>query len=269
MLLGALILSSLPVVQAEERDCVDLPVIMYHHMHISPERWGDYVIPPETLEGDLAYLQARGYETVTLDQLLDYVNGEGELPEKPILITFDDGQESFVKYGLPILEKYQMSAVLAIVGKYADDFTATEDHNINYSHISWPALGELAENPYVELQSHTYDMHKLTERKGCSIMPGEAKVDYVRNLTADLSLNEERFEQYVGEKPIAFAYPYGRYCDEAFDVLKDMGYKIIFTCESRVNKLTQDGGDCLLNLGRYNRSNKLARESFFAQMGIV
>ena len=68
---------------------VSLPVLMYHSVAPVPEQ--QYCVTPETLESDLRYLQAHGYETVSPEELVAYTNGNGTLPEKPVMLTFDDG----------------------------------------------------------------------------------------------------------------------------------------------------------------------------------
>ncbi|MBR6521240.1 MAG: polysaccharide deacetylase family protein, partial [Oscillospiraceae bacterium] len=123
-----LLMLCLPSARAQQS--VQLPILMYHHISTDPSRLGDYVVSPETFENDLKYLSRLGYTSISLAELIAYVDGRGSLPEKPIMITFDDGQRSFAEYALPLLEKYDMCAVAAIVGKYADDYTQSGDMNV-------------------------------------------------------------------------------------------------------------------------------------------
>lgn len=252
---------------AEPEKTVSLPILMYHHISTVPDCWGDYTVSPETLRGDLAYLKEQGYTSITLRELTAYAEGEGTLPEKPIMITFDDGQESFMAYGLPLFEEYQMNAVLAIIGRVADAYTENEDHNVRYSHLSWPDLAVLEASPYVELAAHTYDMHSSQTRKGCRRMPGEGLEAYRLAFGQDLNLLESRFENQLGFLPSAFAYPFGYYCEEAKDLLQEHGYTILFTCNQRVNQLHGEANE-LLTLGRFNRPYGMAREDFFRQLGL-
>ena len=73
---------------------VELPILMYHHIHKSSSQWGDHVVSPQTLEGDFQYLTAQGYTAVTVADLTAYTQNGTPLPKKPIMITFDDGQLS-------------------------------------------------------------------------------------------------------------------------------------------------------------------------------
>lgn len=244
-----------------------LPILMYHHIRTDTEHCGDYTVLPETFEGDLEYLKARGYETVSLQQLLAYENGTGTLPEKPVMITFDDGQSSFMAYAVPALEKYGMCAVMMVVGKFTDVYTESGDRDVRYCYLSWPDLAELNQSPYVELAAHSYNMHSLGVRKGCAIMAGESVSAYQETLNSDLALEESRFQEHLGIQPIAFAYPYGIYCDPAREVLQQRGYQVLFTCDQHVNVLSGQDGE-LLCLGRFNRPYSADRASFFANMGI-
>lgn len=258
-------LFSFSVLAENAEESISLPILMYHHISAVPTCCGDYTVSPETLEGDLAYLRDHGYTSISLAELRAYGNGEGSLPDKPIMITFDDGQESFLRYGLPLFEKYDMCAVLAIIGRSADIYTETEDHNIRYSYFSWPALAKLSASPHVELAAHTYNMHKMEQRRGCKIMRGESPEHYTAEFGRDLSLTESRFQSYIGELPYAFAYPYGFYCNEAKNMLQERGYCILFTCNQKVNHL-HGLPDELLKLGRFNRPNDADRERFFQKL---
>lgn len=257
--------SIIPFSAHNKDDTTALPIIMYHHISTSPKCWSDYTISPSTFEGDLEYLRLQGYTTISLKQLISYTRGECELPKKPVMITFDDGYASFATYALPLLEEYNMRAVVAIIGCAADTFTETEDHNINYSYFSWPELEKLNNSPCVELSVHTYNMHSLDTRQGCKKMKCEDLAAYTLALNRDLEKIESRFTTYIGEKPVAFAYPYGFCCKEARNILTQRDYTLLFTCEECVNKLTGAPGD-LLHLGRFNRPSSINREQFFKKL---
>ena len=86
-----------------------MPVIMYHT--ILNSRDGVYIVSEAQLENDLKELIARGYEFVFPSEVAEFVSGEGSLPEKPVMLTFDDGHYNNLYYGLPILEKYGAKAI--------------------------------------------------------------------------------------------------------------------------------------------------------------
>ena len=248
----ALAALAVPAGAAAER--VELPALMYHHISPDPARSGAYVITPAELEADLRWLRDNGYESVGICELVDWENG-GELPEKPVLITFDDAQESFRVYALPLLEKYGMRAVVAVVGAFADEYSANGDTNPAYAYMSWDAIAQIAASGRVEIASHTQNMHSVgAGRDGCRIRPGESGTEYAAALNADLAEVEASIERAAGSAPAVFAYPYGFTCPEAERVLAERGYAAALTCSERVNILTREPGE-LLRLARFNRAS--------------
>lgn len=250
-------------------ETTSLPVIMYHHISADSSKAGDYVVTPEQLEGDLRYLRERGYTVVSLRELVEYSRGTGTLPEKPVLITFDDGQLSVLEYALPLLEKYDMCAVAAVVGKYCDREETLEYRSPEYSYMTWAEVGELAASGRFEIASHTQDMHEESfPRRGCMPKVTETMEQYRAALNADLEAAERKIEAITGERPFCFAYPFGFHCSEAAEVLAGRGYAVALTCEERVNVLSGEPGE-LMELARFNRSANENRLSFFARLGII
>lgn len=244
---------------------VDLPILMYHHIHKSSSQWGDHVVSPQTLEGDFQYLTAQGYTAVTVADLTAYTQNGTPLPEKPIMITFDDGQLSVLEYALPLLERYDLKAVVAVVGTFADEYTQSGDRNINYACMSWKDIRKLTESGRVEIANHTYDMHNLKKRRGCQKKEGETLSQYRSALAADFEKNRAKIQAATGVKPTAFAFPFGALSKESRKVLKEEGYQVVFTCTEEVNHLTGDP-DELRDLGRFNRANGLDRETLFQKL---
>lgn len=259
------LLLACPAAAAEEG--TRLPVIMYHHISADPARAGDYVVTPELLEGDLRYLAERGYTAVGQEDILNYRAGLGELPEKPVLITFDDGQLSVLEYALPLLEKYDMRAVAALVGAYCDAEEGASPRSPEYSYLSWAEAAQLAASGRFDLACHTQDMHReASPRRGCLPKPGESSAAYAAALAADLDAVEAKIESASGARPLVFAYPFGFHCDETAAQLRARGYLLALTCENRVD--TVSPGEGMLTLGRFNRPAGMGREQFFALLGI-
>ena len=143
----------------------------YHHhvsQHLKQRRQGGkYVITPKTLEEVFAYLKAHGYTAVTISDLIAYQEGRKELPQKPVMITFDDGYYNNYSYAFPLLKKYDMKAVISVIGRYTDEYSASmEKMNNNYSQLTWDQIREMMDSGYVEFANHSYDMHSDTTRRG-------------------------------------------------------------------------------------------------------
>lgn len=245
-------------------DFIDLPIVMYHHISPKSKLWGEYVISPDQFERDMSYLKEQGYTSITSEELIAWYDGTGELPEKPVMITFDDGYESTEAYALPILEKYGFTAVVAVIGSVAQQYTDLPDHMLDYSHMSWEMIAELDAGDVLEIQCHSYNMHKLGARRGCSRKYGESDEDYWESLGGDLGKFQYNFKQYTGHKCSVLVLPFGVYTETTIEIAKAMGFRAVFTCSERVNHLAGDVEE-LYNLGRYNRPSGISSESFFAK----
>lgn len=248
---------------------VQLPVVMYHQLTQSESRAGKYILTVEQFEKDLIFLKEKGYQTVTTQQLLEFSHGKSNLPSKPIMLTFDDGCETVYEYALPLLEKYGFTAVSFVIGSVADHYSEIDDHNLNYSNLNWAQIKALCEGNIIDIQSHSYDLHKNTgNRSGMKKKKGETIEQYSEFLRSDMAKMREAMLSKTGETPIAVAYPFGSYSPESENVLKKSGIKIAFTCEERINIIKKAEPDWLFGLGRYNRPNGISSESFFEKMGI-
>lgn len=247
----------------------ELPIVMYHQLTKNANKSGKYVLTLEQFEKDLQFLKSKGYQTVTVNRLMEFSQGKGELPEKAIMITFDDGNETIYEYALPLLEKYGFTAVGFVVGALADYYTGIDDHNLNYSYLNWQQIKEMSNGNIIEIQSHSFDSHKNTgNRSGIKKKKGETIEQYREFLCSDVSKMKTAMENNIGKAPVAFAFPFGSYSSESTEILKECGFKMTLTCEERVNKIKKSEPESLFGLGRYNRPEGISSESFFEKMGI-
>lgn len=247
---------------SEERG-VFLPVIMYHSVHEGAPQ--DYVVTPSQFEDDLNWLAENGYSSVTAQELVDYTLGKGDLPEKPVLITFDDGFYNNLSLALPLLEKYDMQAIVSIVGKFTDDYAAADPHADRYSYLTWEDVAELENSGRVEIGCHTYNMHSVSGggRRGCSKIQSESEEEYAQILKSDISLVQDEVAEHTGSLPIVFAYPFGCKSRESVPVLREEGFLITMLCREAPNYITRDP-KCLYDLFRYNRSGCYSTQEFMS-----
>ncbi|MBO4876948.1 MAG: polysaccharide deacetylase family protein [Ruminococcus sp.] len=242
---------------------VRLPVIMYHS--VGGNVPSEYVVTPVQLEDDLRWLKDHGYTSVTARQICSYAGGHGSLPDKPVLITLDDGFYSSLSVLLPLLEKYDMYAVVSVVGKYTEVNAAADPHNTLYSYLTWEDILELAESGRVEIGNHTYDMHSLSPRRGCSQTAGESDEDYTASFREDTAAMQYALHEHTGMMPFVFAYPFGSVSPAGLPVLREEGILMTLTCREQVNTLTRDPG-CLYGIGRINRSGLLSTEEYMSKI---
>jgi peptidoglycan/xylan/chitin deacetylase (PgdA/CDA1 family) len=232
---------------------IRLPVIMYHGILNDPARQGTYVISERELDSDLKYLRDNGYGTVSTQDLIDYVNDGAPMPEKPVMLTFDDGYYNNYLYAFPLLKKYGMKAVVSIIGKYTDASTlAARDHPA-YSHITWSQAAEMASSGFVEIQNHSYDLHTIdTSRTASMRVSGEPIEHYETVLISDTVRLQALIDEHTGRIPTAYAYPYGLISRESVGILREIGIKCSFTACSGMNDITRDP-ECLYLLKRLLR----------------
>lgn len=250
-----------PARAAEEE--VRLPVVMYHHVSKDAGKWNDYVISAEEFESDLQWLSDHGYETVSVPQLLAWEAGEYVMPEKPCMITFDDGFESTAAYAEPLLEQYGFCGVAAVIGSVCEKFSALNEHDPELSNLSWEDVRAMAERGTVEVQCHTWDLHSLQSGKGCGKLRGESEASYRYRLSGDLGRFLRACREHGVQISPSIAYPYGAYSQETTAAVRDFGFLAAFTCTEKINRLTKTDGE-LYDLGRYNRPHGVSSEKFFA-----
>ena len=231
-----------------EDETRELAVVMYHNILKSSK--GTYTVSPAQLASDLAAYEAAGYETVFPSGIVAFVCGEGDLPENPLLLTFDDGRYNNMYYGLPLLKKYGAKAAFYPVGAFSAFSTDSGDHsNPNYSHLTWAQMGELAASGHVELGSHSYNMHRYEPRFG--VRPGRMQ-DAVLRAT--------------GAIPLSYAFPFGAYSDEAYAVLRALGVKLFLTCSEHTTTLRRGDPTTLMRVGRFNRAGELTTAALLQKL---
>ena len=242
-----------------------LLIVMYHNVLKDPARAGAYVVSPETVRSDIALLQALGYTCILPSEAIAFVRDGGALPEKPVLITFDDGHLNNLTYVLPILEALDAKALINAVGAYTDRFTDQPDPNPNYAYLSWDQLEELAASGRVEIGNHSYDLHGQSPRKGILPLPGEDPAAYRNLLTGDLG----RMEALLSDRGLSqgiFAYPFGAMDRQSAELVSALGFSMTLTCREQISTLQAGDLKSLLGLGRYNRPSGPSSFAFFDEI---
>lgn len=243
-----------------------LPAIMYHSILKDPSRTGEYVVTPQSFENDLKYLSEKGYTAVSPEEIAAFADGKGTLPEKSVLITFDDGHLNNITYALPLLEKYGMKAVVNPTGAFTVQAEKENDPNPAYAYMTRSDAAALSEGAVFSVGCHTYNMHSMNGRRGASRNSGESEEEYIRIFADDT----DKWLDIFGGGHLVYAYPYGIMSQEGFGVLRDRGFRIILTCRETGNIITSDGSmkDELVIIDRYNRSGLVQTDEFMSICGI-
>ncbi len=185
-----------------------IPSLMYHNINDDYDPKNSSVeISAEKFKEHMLALKNDGYTAIFFDEYISYQNEGKKLPEKPIIITFDDGYLNNYTVGFPILKETGMKATIFIVtGRMGLQGAVT------YPHFTWKQAQEMEQAGVVDIQSHTQYHGYLTTLSDASLI---------------LELRKSKFviEKNLNKTVEFLAYPYGE-CDErVIAAAKKAGYK--------------------------------------------
>jgi peptidoglycan/xylan/chitin deacetylase (PgdA/CDA1 family) len=188
-----------------------VPILTYHDL--APTAKGRMVMGAKNFEEQMRYLKANGYRVVSLPEYVEFVSLQRQLPKKSVLITFDDGYRSFLRYAYPVLKELGFSATLFIYTDYVAN---------GGNAFSWAELKKLADEGF-SIQAHSKSHGDMVRALN------ERPADYEKRLEAELVRPKALFEKYLGYAPNIIAYPYGRQDDVVAQRTKERGYTVAFT----------------------------------------
>ena len=240
----------------------DVPVLMYHNIADEPN---DMTVTPETFRMHMETLAENGYTAVTLDDMVNYVYYGGELPEKPVLITFDDGYYSNYEYAYPVLSELGMKAVIFTVGTSFGKTTYLDTDAPITPHFGEKEAKEMTNSGVISLQSHTYDMHRSENyeknaRYDMGQLAGETEEEYIDTVREDLIMSREFLDSLREDNVLALSYPKGRITDNAARIAVEEGYTVTFSTNWGVQELVRGLGQSLYAVKRNHISNDVTAE---------
>jgi peptidoglycan/xylan/chitin deacetylase (PgdA/CDA1 family) len=253
-------------VSSERSGPGDVPVLCYHYLRGSagPLRFVKvllyvvlslpvlddnevWTLTQDAFERQMEYLHDNGYETITLDELARWQEGQAELPPRPVVVTFDDGDRSVYDYAWPILEKYGFEATyFVITGRVGERWSGLD-------FLSWDELRELEESGTFSIESHSHDLHYKTGDKynaqpvvlaaseGSHVFEGYER--WEDKVLDDLRHSRDVIERRVGRRPRYLAWPYGHGDERTEHVAAEAGFER--TCWLREGQNGHFAGDAL------------------------
>ena len=200
----------------DEPRVLRVPILMYHYISAPPEGADkirlDLSVPPHRFEEHLAFLRGEGYTTITLYDLAIALRTNAPLPEKPVILTFDDGYREHYTEAFPLLGQYGYVGTFFVITNHLD-----QEHE---QYLSWDHVVEMHEAG-MEIESHSYTHVDLRDRS----------VDY---LVWQMLGSREAIEARI-ERPVRFfCYPAGKYDYLAIQVLASADYWGAVTIEPGV-----------------------------------
>jgi peptidoglycan/xylan/chitin deacetylase (PgdA/CDA1 family) len=195
------------------RTTVQVPILMYHYIRVPPSYAGDKIgwalsTSPEDFRQQMDYVDQHGYHPITLSDLRAYLNGRRPLPDRPVVLTFDDGYADLYTQAFPVLKRHHFRAVAYIVS----GFVGRTGVNVSPEQVrEMDAYG-------IEIGAHTVNHVDLTKTGG--------------TLAYEVGASKAALEALVGHPVLDFCYPSGRYNPRVIQAVQAAGFDSATTTES-------------------------------------
>jgi peptidoglycan/xylan/chitin deacetylase (PgdA/CDA1 family) len=194
-----------------------VPILTYYGF--SENKAGELTVTQKAFKEQMRFIREHGYRVIPLDHFVDFLDFKGQIPEKSVVITFDDGWRSVYDFAFPILKDYGFPATLFIY----TDFIGSKKG------LSWGQIRELAENG-MDIQCKT-----KTHRNMAKFNKKESFKEYFEALEAEISQSKRLIEQKLNKPCKYMAYPYGETNNLVIALLKKHGYRAAFTVKRSSN----------------------------------
>jgi peptidoglycan/xylan/chitin deacetylase (PgdA/CDA1 family) len=215
-----------------EKAGIRIPILMYHHIDDEPSTVS--VVTPDKFKEDVLTLLENGYTPVFLTDLIAYLEGNLDLPDRPVIITFDDGYRSNYEYAFPVAKELEVKLTISLIGWSMGRDTFIESDKPIIPHMTWEEAQEMYDSGWVDIQNHTFDLHSpegnsygYGQKAGMGLLALESESEsvYARRITKDLIRHQNDINNNVGKIPEIMCLPYGAYSAKTEDVLKGLGFK--------------------------------------------
>jgi peptidoglycan/xylan/chitin deacetylase (PgdA/CDA1 family) len=194
-----------------------VPILTYHNL--AEHAKGRLVLAASSFREQMRYLKTNGYRVVSLADFIEFTRLGRQLPQRAVVLTFDDGYRAFKDYAYPVLKELGFTATL---------FIYTDWVGAGRGALSWSDLRELAAQGF-DVQAHTKthaDLRRAT---------GETEAQYARRIQAELEQPQELFNKNLGRRSQILAYPYGRWEEGLLPKVKQHGYVAAFSVRRQGN----------------------------------
>jgi poly-beta-1,6-N-acetyl-D-glucosamine N-deacetylase len=231
-------------------------VLTYHNVRDDVGVQGDHdpdAINTDHLIAHFDWLKANGYHVVSLEQVIQASHGGPALPEHAVLLTFDDGLESFYTRVYPLLRAYDYPAVSALVGSWIDmpvgeKMAYNGEQCTRDCFMTWDQIRQIQQSGLVEFASHTWQLHMgipgnpqnnqmpavTTLRYDMATHSYESEAAYMERLRADLRHSSDEIAKETGHRPRAIVWPYGSYNKMAVQIAAGEGLEMSFSLDDKL-----------------------------------
>ncbi|MDP1783907.1 MAG: poly-beta-1,6-N-acetyl-D-glucosamine N-deacetylase PgaB, partial [Sulfuricurvum sp.] len=245
--------NDLPNKCSRDQNPNEFTILSYHEIADKSETLdATYAVTPSNFDQQMHWLMDNGYHFIGIDDILKYRKNGKPLPDKAVLITFDDGYQSVYTHAYPILKKHKIPAVIALVGSWlqAKDTVDFDGHIIaRAKFLSQKEIKEMVSSGLVEIASHSDFLHKgiqgnpqgnmepaVTTRQWLSDKHAyEDEKSYQQRIYNDLLKNNTFLKHYTGQKPRVIVWPYGHYNSEVRKIAERLGMSVGLTLDDGSN----------------------------------
>ncbi|HZF69728.1 poly-beta-1,6-N-acetyl-D-glucosamine N-deacetylase PgaB [Sulfuricurvum sp.] len=247
------IANELPNICSRDQNVNEFTILSYHEIADKSETLDStYAVSPSNFDQQMNWLIENGYHFVNIDDIINYRKYGKVLPNKAVLITFDDGYQSVYENAYPILKKHKIPFVIALVGSWLNgkktvDFSGKTIARDKF--LSQKEIRVMIHSGLAEIASHSYQSHEgLQGNPQGNMEPAittrlwfndtktyEDEKSYQKRVYNDLLENNIYLEQYTGQKPRVMVWPYGHYNIEARKIAERLGMPIGLTLDDGSN----------------------------------
>ena len=189
-----------------------VPILMYHEIAPAGETGSRLAVSPEAFAGQLAYLHDAGFQTVTAGRLADVLAGApGGLPDRAMVLTFDDGFEDFHRRALPLLDRYGYTATVFVTSGWVQDAGSDAAGRRPARMLSWSQVAEVTAAG-MEVGAHSWRHPQLDQ------LPGT-------QLREELYACKAQLEDKLGCPVPGLAYPFGYSSARVRQVAREAGHR--------------------------------------------
>ncbi len=229
--------------------------LCYHDIPETPVEKDD--ISQKDFINQIEYLRTHGFSFVSAADVLAASRGGKPLPEKAVLITFDDAYEGFYRFVYPALRLYNIPAVLSVVTSWIDSPETSGYKSKRF--MSWAQIREVSDSGLVTVASHSARLHRMLPVNPVgNIEPApaaflyfpesrryETEAEFRARVREDLAASLDTLTAKLGRRPAVLTWPYGSYNAFGLEEAKKLGFEMILTLD--------DGYSSIRRLDRLNR----------------
>ena len=234
-------------------------ILLYHN--VTEDGNDDYSVSEQVFAAHMKALSQAGYKTITFNDLIKYVENGVDIPDKSVVITFDDGYKGVYNIAYPILREYGMRATVFVIGVSVGKNTNKGTNIPITPHFSYAEAQDMIDSGLISIQTHTYDMHMAPKYDGNDCRVGvlrqknETEKEYITAFKRDLTRAINNIERNTTEKVSVLSYPYGQFTMLSEVLSTSMGIKITLTTNEGSNTIIKGLPQSLHELKRYGIEN--------------